>query len=306
MAIGIENDRALGPVVRRMRRWVRNAVSRMGDGLAPEDRRNLDPITVNYAAWREVRRHIREWPRFREAPNLVEVLVSPEDWEDYWGIDTARKEEAVVTYLRARAAEKGYWIAGSPRVCVISDDAMAPGEVEAECHFVAAPHGESPQPIRVDPPTQPTAAAYAQRRVPRAQPAMEQSGAQTIAFSSAELTARFVPSEYGGKALLVGGSGRYIEVRSGDCVGAITPDDDVPDEVTVRLPGESYPYAEAKHFSLGVLGGRWCLVNHATTGTKVVTRAGHRIMVREPEPYPLDEGDVVFLGPLGPFRFMFG
>lgn len=321
MATGIESDRALGPVVRRVRRWVRIAVSRVGDGLAPEDRRNLDPITVNYAAWREMRRHVREWPRFREAPNLLDVLVSPEDWDDYWSIDIRRKEEAVSTYLRSRAAEKNLWIAGPPRVRVVLDEAMAPGEVEVECHFVAAPHGEAPRPVRVEQKTQ--SAAPRPRPAPpqaraespvreRAEVAPEprrmaddEPGQETMAFSSAEAASRFAPAEGTGSVVLCARGGERIVVRSGDCVGAVTPEDDVPDEVSVRLPGASYPYAEAKHFSLGVLGGRWCLVNHATTGTKVVTRGGHRLMVREPEPYPLDEGDVVFLGPFGPLRFEF-
>jgi len=57
---------------------------------APDDERSLDPMAVNYAAWSEVRRHVRSWPTYKEVPNRVEVSVSPDDWDEYWGIDTER------------------------------------------------------------------------------------------------------------------------------------------------------------------------------------------------------------------------
>ena len=342
MATGIESDRLLGPVVHRMRRWVRNVASRVSNNLSPEDRRNLDPITVNYAAWREMRRHVREWPGYWEAPNHLEVLVSPEDWEDYWGIDAARKEQAVAVYVRARAAEKGYWIAGQPQVKVISDEALAAGEVEVECQFVASPDGAPPRPatqlssqadqISSGPATArhpetpgPFGPGRARYVIPaagerarddgaygpgpqvsgtRAQDGVEQ-GPSTMEFSSAEATVRFVDAADAGEVLLLGKDGLSLTLRSGDCVGAIAPEDDVPPEVTVRLSAREFPYAEAKHFSIGVVGGRWSVVNHASTGTKVLPREGGRLMLRQPEPFPLSAGDVVYLGPYGPLRFEF-
>ncbi len=324
MATGIESDRAIGPIVHRMRRWVRNAVSRVGDSIGPEDRRNLDPITVNYAAWREMRRHVREWPGFWEAPNRLEVLVSPEDWEDYWGIDAGRKEQSVATYVRARAAEKGYWIAGQPKVRVIEDVAMSIGEVEVECQFVESPDGTPPRPasqlaprtsrresvphlsVRADAvPAQ--SVARGERRAWEDAPGVPgaELGPQTMAFSPAEETVRFVSPDEAGKVLLLGTDGLKITLRSGDCVGAVTSADDVPEEVNVRLAAREFPYAEAKHFSIGVAEGRWSVVNHASTGTKVVLRDGGRLMLHQPEPYPLSAGDVVYLGPFGPLRFEF-
>ena len=325
MATGIESDRAIGPIVHRMRRWVRNAVSRVGGSIGPENRRNLDPITVNYAAWREMRRHVREWPGFWEAPNRLEVLVSPEDWEDYWGIDAGRKEQSVATYVRARAAEKGYWIAGQPKVTVVEDVAMSIGEVEVECQFVESPDGTPPRPAsqlsprtsRRDPAPRPSVRTDGVRadevppqrdvdsweevhEAPDAEP-----GPETMAFSPAEQTVRFVSPDDAGKVLLLGKDGLKITLHSGDCVGAVTPEDVVPEEVNVRLAAREFPYAEAKHFSIGVAGGRWSIVNHASTGTKVVSRDGRRLMLLQPDPYPLSAGDVVYLGPFGPLRFEF-
>ncbi len=318
MAYGIESDRALGPIVGRMRRWMRNAASRMGNNLGPKDKRTLDPISVNYAAWREMRRHVREWPGFCEAPNQFEVLVSPEDWEDFWGIDAERKEKAVATYVRARAAERGYWIAGEPMVHVVSDDAMDIGEVEVECQFVASPDGSAPRPANQLGPrteTRPQQRLAGQAKTGRATqasyraPVVERSRAEedepeTMEFS-ADATVRFVDAREAGEVLLLGDDGLRITLRSGDCVGAVAPDDDVPAEVNVRLEAREFPYAEAKHFSIGVAQGRWSLVNHASTGTKVIPRDGGRIMLRLPEPFPLTAGDVVYLGPLGPLRFEF-
>ena len=131
----VENELGLGPVMHRLRRWSRNKLARLGNGTIPEDKRMLDPLTVNYEAWREVRRTVREWPQYKEAANSVEILVSPEDWDDYWGIDTARKEAAVAAYVRMRAKDKGYWMAGDPQVSVYCEDAIEPGELEVNCQF---------------------------------------------------------------------------------------------------------------------------------------------------------------------------
>jgi hypothetical protein len=51
----------------RVRRWSRNVFSRIGNGAVADDRRSLDPLTVNYAAWHEVKRNVREWPDYKEA-----------------------------------------------------------------------------------------------------------------------------------------------------------------------------------------------------------------------------------------------
>lgn len=137
----VENELGLGPVMHRLRRWSRNKLARLGNGTIPEDKRMLDPLTVNYEAWREVRRTVREWPQYKEAANSVEILVSPEDWDDYWGIDTARKEAAVAAYVRMRAKDKGYWMAGDPQVNVYCEDTIEPGELEVNCQF-AEPRNE--------------------------------------------------------------------------------------------------------------------------------------------------------------------
>ena len=116
MPTHIEQELGLAPTTHRFRRWFRKLVS--------EEERSLDPLTVNYEAWRSVRHGVRQWPHYQEAPNYVEVLVSPEDWDDYWGIDSGRKESGVAAYVRARAAEKGYWMAGEPQVSVMANDAI--------------------------------------------------------------------------------------------------------------------------------------------------------------------------------------
>ena len=301
MGLGIENDRFVGPLVRRARRLVRGVVVRVGDRLAPEDRRSLDPVTANHVAWRSMRRHIREWPTYQETPNLLEILVSPEDWEDYWGIDVDRKEQAIAAYVCARAAEKGYWIAGYPQVHVISDDAMAIGEVEVECLFVAAPDGASPRPAsRLE------AGAKNESARPSTHVRVEDDASKASLGANPEgvdATVRFVDADHAGKVVLKGEDDLRLVLCSGDCVGAVAPDDDVPPEVSIRLRLEDYPYAEARHFSIGVVGGRWCIINHASTGTKVVRSDGTRYMLREAVPFALDEGDTVYLGPCGPLRF---
>ena len=83
MPTTLEDELGLGPVVHRLKNRASNLMGRIGMRHTTQDHRLLDPLTVSYEVWNEMRRHIRKWPRYREVPNSVEVLVSPEDWEDY-------------------------------------------------------------------------------------------------------------------------------------------------------------------------------------------------------------------------------
>ncbi|MBO7674235.1 MAG: DUF3662 domain-containing protein [Atopobiaceae bacterium] len=127
MPTHIEQELGLGPTTNRIRRWFRK--------LMPNADNSLDPLTVNYEVWRAMSKNIRKWPSYQEAPNYVEVLVSPEDWEDYWGIDTVRKEAGVSAYVKARIAEKGYWVAGEPQILVFEDDTIDMGDFDIVCQF---------------------------------------------------------------------------------------------------------------------------------------------------------------------------
>ncbi|MDO4806656.1 MAG: hypothetical protein Q4A07_05345 [Coriobacteriales bacterium] len=128
MPTHIEQELGIAPTTNRIRRW-------FGRFLPGADR-SLDPLTVNYEAWRAISKSVRKWPTYNEAPNYIEVLVSPEDWGDYWGIDTTRKEAGVSTYVKARIVEKGLWVAGEPQVLVFEDETIEMGELEVICQFV--------------------------------------------------------------------------------------------------------------------------------------------------------------------------
>ena len=307
MPTPLENELGLGPVMHRVRRWSRNVVSRIGNGAVADDRRSLDPLTVNYAAWHEVRRKVREWPNYKEAANSLEILVSPEDWEDYWGIDTPRKEAGVAAYVQARAAEKGYWMSGDPQVKVEPDEVVMVGEVEVYCRFSEPVEGEgyiSPSSTATFEPLN----AYADEQyndnvgfqdpmITNILPTQEERAAQEAP------TIRFVDAKSAGKARLTDGQGFCLEIESGDCIGAVVEDEECPPEVNVRLDSDRFPYVESKQCSIGVLDGRWTITNFAYHGTMIMTAEGSRMMLGTSEPYALQEGDVVFLGPNRPLRF---
>lgn len=344
----IEQELGLGPIMHRFRRWVL-AKTR------PEDQLSLDPLTVNYAAWDEMRHNVRSWPHYTEAPNSIEVLVSPEDWEDYWGIDASRKEAGVSAYVRARAASKGFWIAGDPQVMVLPDDGLGIGEVEVVCQFVEPPEGEEASPIGN---TSANVTTVFEERLPssfsettnlRAEGREEGARGEKDAGlggdsghkgdggrggdvghkgdagrggdaghkcdagrreeqesdEGAELTStvRFVDAETAGEVCLVGKGGFRLVIHSGDCIGAVSPGEEIPPEVNVRLDAEGFPYVDAKQCTIAVVGGRWTVTNHASHGTRLVTREGARLMLGEAEPYPIAEGDTLYLGPQRPLRF---
>jgi hypothetical protein len=127
MPTHIEQELGIAPTTNRIRRWFRK--------LIPNAVNSLDPLTVNYEVWHAMNRNVRQWPSYQEAPNYVEVYVSPEDWNQYWGIDTVRKEAGVAAYVKARIAEKGYWIAGEPQIMVFVDDTIAMGDFDIFCQF---------------------------------------------------------------------------------------------------------------------------------------------------------------------------
>ena len=337
MPTPLEDELGLGPVMHRVRRWSHSVFSRIGNGARPNDRRMLDPLTVNYAAWHEVRHTVREWPHYKEAANYIEILVSPEDWDEYWGIDTARKESSVAAYVLAKAREKGYWIAGEPQVVVEPDEAIQVGEVEAICQF-AEPESEEeaaqasstaefepiePTMLEQRPPAETT---VLERKPPAETTVLEQgSPAETTMLDRKTPpettvlpvtgnddadegrkdppTLRFVDAKSAGEACLSDGEGFRLKLRSGDCIGAVVEEEDCPPEVNVRLDSDGFPYVEPKQCVIGVVDGRWTIANYAYHGTMIVTTKGERLMLGTADPYPLDEGDVVYLGPSRPLRF---
>ena len=105
------------------------------------------------------------------------------------------------------------------------------------------------------------------------------------------------------EAALVGKGGFRLVLASGDIIGAVSEGQVCPDEVNVRLDAPAFPYVESKQCAIGILGGRWQIVNYSTRGTKIVCQTGMRLMLKEPRPYPLEEGDVIYLGPTRPLRF---
>ena len=232
--------------------------------------------------------------------------MSPEDWEDYWCIDAGRKEEGIAAYVRARAAEKGYWMAGDPQVVVLQDDAIEIGDIDVVCQFVE-PADERERPGQMGnttafEPLPEEAEPRATTRITRPAPESSDEHAPEAA-SVNDATMRFVDAKNPGEAHLVGDNGFRLEIHSGDCIGAVRAGENVPEEVNVRLDAEGFPYAAIKQCSLGVTGGSWTVVNHAPTGTMLVRADGTRFMLHLPEPFPIVEGDVLYIGPRRPLRF---
>lgn len=295
----------------------------------PEEKRSLDPLTVNYEAWRIMRQNVREWPHYLEAPNCVEVFVSPEDWDDYWGIDSARKEAGVSAYVRAKAANKGYWMAGDPQIYVEVDEGVAMGDVEVRCQFVEPLNQEEPSPLsntsvrtgegvgsvsippflaaqaRAEQTTQLTTEDL--RRAKEEARAYEVTGEPVAPEPMAEEceapTLRFIDGGQENVAFLVGDDAFRLEVHSGDCIGAVRWGEEVPAEVNVRLDADGFPYVDAMQCTIAVLEGRWTVTNHAPRGTRLTKSDGRRFMLGEPDPCPIENGDVLWLGPNRPLTF---
>lgn len=302
MPTPLEDELGLGPVMHRVRRWSRNVFSRIGKGAVPDDRRSLDPLTVNYAAWHEVKRTVREWPHYKEAANCVEIFVSPEDWEDYWGIDSSRKEAGVAAYVRARAAERGYWISGEPQIYVMPDDGVEIGEVDVTCQFEEPVDGDGASPLSSTASHEPLVSPSADRQGGQETTVLPLSREQES--KEEPPTLRFVDAKTAGEAMLTDDSrGFCLTIQSGDCIGAVIEGEECPPEVNVRLDSEGFPYVESKQCAIGVLDGRWTVTNYAYHGTMLVTSDGSRLMLGASEPYPLSEGDVLYLGPSRPLRF---
>ena len=302
----IEKELGIDSTMHRFRRWMRNRIGVVGKSAGPQDQRQLDPLTVNYAAWNAVRRATREWPHYKEAPNSIEIYVSLEDWEDYWCIDAGRKEEAIGAYVRARAAEKGYWMAGDPQVVILQDDALEIGDIDVVCQFVEqADERERPGQIGATTEFEPVPEEADPRKTTRiTRPASETDDESTRAVTPGrDTTMKFVDAKNPGTARLVDDNGFCLEIHSGDCIGAVRAGESVPEEVNVRLDAEGFPYAAVKQCSLAVAGGSWTVINHAPTGTMLVQADGARFMLHQPEPFPIGEGDVLFIGPRRPLRF---
>lgn len=132
--MAIDDELGLGPSLHNLFRRIRELLGHAaGDGSREE--RPLDPMVVDRAAWRAMRRNARTWPSYKEAPNRFEILVSQADWDDYWGVDPERKAESVTSYLLHQAADRGLWIGGTPQVSFAASDEVTRGSVRIEASF---------------------------------------------------------------------------------------------------------------------------------------------------------------------------
>ena len=315
MPTTIEDELGLGPVMHRLKNRVSNITSRLGMRHATDDQRRLDPLTVNYAVWDEMRHHVRKWPRYREVPNSIDVLVSPEDWEEYWGIDTERKEANIAAYVLARTKNKGLWIAGVPQIKVIEDEDIEPGGIECSCQFLEPVDGGDSRPASA------VATGKGQVRTARIQvmqriddtskshiPVKPRHGHDEDDSREAK-PVNFAPADDDVRATLADDSGFRLVLRSGDVIGAVGKPKEGEGEasvrldVNVRLDGESFPYVEEKQCAIGIIDGRWHVLNYSGRGTKLVCATGTRLMLRKSVPYPLEEGDTLYLGPNRPLTF---
>lgn len=313
MPTTLEDELGLGPVVHRLKNRASNLMGRIGMRHTTQDHRLLDPLTVSYEVWNEMRRHIRKWPRYREVPNSVEVLVSPEDWEDYWGIDTERKQASIAAYVAARAHDKGLWMAGDPQVRVVEDDAIEPGGIECDCQFMepsdegvtpatpvgaARPQaGGSPRTARI-----PVMPRIEERPQAHRHVRGQDDGAGEGKVADATPVA-FEPADAVGKASLTDDGGFRLTLSSGDTIGAVADEGDVIEDVNVRLDKSAFRYLERRQCAIGVIDGRWKIVNYSSKGTKLVCATGMRLMLLESVPYPLEDGDTIYLGADRPLRF---
>lgn len=480
MPTHIEQELGIAPTTNRIRRWFLR--------FLPIADRSLDPLTVNYEVWRAIKRSVRKWPTYREAPNYIEVMVSPEDWEDYWGVDTVRKEAGVSTYVKARIIERGLWVAGEPQIMVFEDETIEMGELDVVCQFVEpmskdeiatlrASVGRTPSrldnvdrsltdggldstieddygfegdaydeqgadvevlavdvvdarfehvdnaldqnvqnqdlwanakleledismedvslpgagsslmetveaeevfkqegaseeagfygddafeedvpredaPGEEDVPEDSIPLANALEEVPLEEEVLEEeapeeavgedqednnaevadydlpeipSEADEIAEGIADEvgidvelsgrhvshagparrpnpTVRFVDENHPGSLYLVGDGSFRLEIHSGDCIGAVRLGESVPAQVNVRLDADGFPYAETMQCTIRVVGGRWCVENHAVHGTRVTKFDGTRYLLGHSDPCALDQGDVLWLGHEKPLR----
>lgn len=130
----VEDELGLAPGIHNLLRRLRGLLSKMGVGSGSASR-PLDPMVVDHEAWRMMRRNVRTWPDYREAPNGFQIGVSQPDWDEYWGIDTERKADSVARYLLKQASDKDLWIAGRPQVAFSVSDDVARGEVSIAVSF---------------------------------------------------------------------------------------------------------------------------------------------------------------------------
>lgn len=358
MPTQMDDEFGLGPVMYRLKRRVDHLGNRLGMNLKGESGKMLDPMTVNYAAWDEVRRCIRTWPKYKEAPNSIEIFVSPADWEDYWGCDTERKEAGVADYVIARLHEKSIWMAGMPQVKILDDEGIRVGCLEVTCRFdkpvepdqsygpakpMAPNLGQhtmrferqkaeeveptiSKEPVEATKPkhARPEAApqsvplsksggvAQEEKRSQRTpEPVTRRQDSMPVPPWIAETADKpaqgdiFEEQAQHDCAYLIDENGFNLKVSPGDVIGAVAEDIEVDEDVNLRLDGGGFPYVEAKQCSFTVIDGHWNLVNYSQYGTKIVTAAGMRLMLGEPVPYPIEEGDTIYLGPSRPLTFTF-
>lgn len=132
--VPFSDELGLAPGLHNLFRRLLDFLSKRGVPAARRER-PLDPMVVDHETWRVMRRNVRSWPDYREAPNSFRVEVSKPDWDEYWGIDTTRKAESVARYLLKQAADRDLWIAGTPQVAFEASEDVARGGIVVSASF---------------------------------------------------------------------------------------------------------------------------------------------------------------------------
>lgn len=347
----IDDELGIAPgihgLVRRIRRFL------AGRGLRVGATGPLDPLVVDNEAWRTMRRSVRPWPDYKEAPNAYRILVSAQDWEEYWGIDAQRKADNVSRYLLKQAADKDYWIAGAPQVSFEESDELAQGDVRVLPSF--AETAERAQPVSrsaVSPSEayagsrEAVAEVPAEEREPRwdgpadrtapmmrpqVAPGQDDSLAERLRYAMPDASPDetvilrrvespapageggpeaegpddtvVLPADVPPVAYLTDGADFRMAVHPGDVIGAVREGQEVPDDVNLRLDGETFPDVEPRHLSLAATAAGWTVTDLAECGTKLRRASGEEVTLRQGDVASIGEGDVVCLGSDHPLTF---
>lgn len=109
--------------------------ARVADPFGPQ---RLEPSGLADECWRAIKKNTRSWPQYTEAPNCLLVRVSPDDWDAYWGVESARKQEAIARSLAQRCSRRELWVDGGvPHVVLQRGEGVAAGTCEVRASFAA-------------------------------------------------------------------------------------------------------------------------------------------------------------------------
>lgn len=378
------------------------AVARHAHVADPFGPQRLEPAGLADECWRAIKKNTRSWPQYMEAPNCLLVHVSPEDWDAYWGVETARKQEAIARSLAQRCSQRELWVDGGvPQVILRRGENVVAGTCEVRASFVARGPNEKPgnddtadettvsESMAADSATvEPTPARQATADSASAEPAVAGTATAGAADEASRYVPRHVPSHMGAPTqepakmtadaaamanatdagpskasapeaaddvgtaarggandiadtadwdvpqvdaiderdsdedydespdhpLVVDESRRAwlvrgqfcLMVHSGDIVGAVGKDSQVPNDVTVRLDASTFRYVAPKHLGFSFEKGVWLVVDYAMRGTTVRKASGARYVIMRGETMELEDGDVIEFGAERPLEFRTG